>query len=175
MSDTQQHDRPAQAFVAFGANLGDPAATYAHALGRIAALHMTRVLRQSALYLTAAVGVSDQPDYTNAVIEVETRLSAAALLAGLLKIEESAGRTRSSQWAPRAIDLDLLLYNEEMISTPGLQVPHPRMHRRAFVLVPLAEIAPDISIPGHGRVTALLPRVADQAVRRIDRKLAHDA
>lgn len=167
------HRRPARAFVAFGANLGDPATAYAYALARIAALRRTQVVRRSALYLSAPVGVTGQPDYTNAVIEIQTLLSAPALLAALLCIERQGGRTRASHRAPRVIDLDLLLYNDETIRAPGLEVPHPRMHRRAFVLVPLAEIAPDALIPGHGPVVDLLPRVADQPVHRLYEEAVH--
>lgn len=167
MSETPSHHRWVRAFVAFGANLGDPASAFAEARERIAALPGTRVVCCSSLYQTTPVGVSDQPDYTNAVIEVETRLGAAELLAALLDIERQGGRTRVAHYAPRVVDLDLLLYDEDIIRAPGLEVPHPRMHRRAFVLVPLAEIAPEVSIPGRGRVTALLPRVADQAVHRL--------
>jgi 2-amino-4-hydroxy-6-hydroxymethyldihydropteridine diphosphokinase len=156
-----------RAFVAFGANLGDPATAFADARERIAALPGTRIVCCSSLYRTTPLGVSDQPDYTNAVIEIETRLGAAELLGALLDIEHQGGRTRVTHHAPRIVDLDLLLYDEHIISAPGLEVPHPRMHRRAFVLVPLAEIAPEVSIPGRGRVAALLPRVADQAVHRL--------
>lgn len=164
-----EHHPPSRvtAFVAFGANLGDPASAFSCALEHIGALPETQIVRNSALYRTAPVGVTAQPDYINAVIEIETGLQASDLLAALLDIEQRGGRTRALQHAPRSIDLDLLLYGEHIVDAPGLQIPHPRMHRRAFVLVPLAEIAPTASIPGRGRVTALLPRVADQSVQRL--------
>lgn len=156
-----------RAFVAFGANLGDPAAAFALALARLDALPGTRVVAQSALYRTAPVGVGAQPDYINAVIALDTTLGAGALLDALLAIEHEGGRTRDFHMAPRTMDLDLLLHGDSIIDEPGLQVPHPRMHLRAFTLQPLAEIAPDAVIPGVGTVAALLPTVADQAISRI--------
>jgi 2-amino-4-hydroxy-6-hydroxymethyldihydropteridine diphosphokinase len=167
MSPSNQSERPARAFVAFGANLGDPAHAYREAIRSMNALPTTRVLRFSSLYLSAPVGVSDQPDYTNAVLELETALAAPNLLAALLNIERDGKRTRESHHAARTLDLDLLLYDDLIISSPSLCIPHPRMHRRAFVLLPLIEIAPDITIPGYGRAYALLRSVADQAVSRI--------
>ncbi|THF55378.1 2-amino-4-hydroxy-6-hydroxymethyldihydropteridine diphosphokinase [Pseudothauera rhizosphaerae] len=158
---------PVRAYIAFGANLGEPAAAFEFACTRIAALPGTRVTARSALYRSAPVGVSGQPDYINAVIGVDTTLPAADLLAALLAIEEAAGRTRDYHQAPRTLDLDLLLYGDAEIHLPQLHVPHPRMHRRAFVLLPLAEIAPQAVIPGHGPVAALLPGVADQTISRL--------
>lgn len=156
-----------RAFVAFGANLGDPAAAFALALARLDALPGTRVVAKSALYRTAPVGVGAQPDYINAVIALDTMLDARTLLDALLDIEHGGGRTRDFHMAPRTMDLDLLLHGDRVIDEPGLQVPHPRMHLRAFTLVPLAEIAPDTLIPGIGTVAALLPTVGDQAIERI--------
>lgn len=156
-----------RAFVAFGANLGDPSAAFALALERLAALPGTRVVAQSSLYRTAPIGVDGQPDYINAVIALDTTLSARPLLDALLAIEHEGGRRRDFHMAPRTMDLDLLLYGTQVIDEPGLQVPHPRMHRRAFTLQPLAEIAPDTVIPGVGTVAAALPAVADQAIERI--------
>ena len=156
-----------RAFVAFGANLGDPATAFALALERLAALPDTRVVAQSSLYRTAPIGVDGQPDYINAVIGLDTALGARSLLDALLAIEREGGRRRDFHMAPRTMDLDLLLYGEEVIDEPGLQVPHPRMHVRAFTLRPLAEIAPDTVIPGKGKAASLLPTVADQAIERI--------
>lgn len=158
---------PVRAFVAFGANLGDPAAAFALALERLAALPGTRVVAQSALYRSAPVGVGAQPDYLNAVIALDTTLDARALLDALLTIEHEGGRTRAFHMAPRTMDLDLLLHGDSLIDEPGLQVPHPRMHLRAFTLLPLAEIAPETVIPGIGPVAALLSMVADQAISRM--------
>jgi 2-amino-4-hydroxy-6-hydroxymethyldihydropteridine diphosphokinase len=114
------------------------------------------------------MGRLDQPDFVNAVAELETELSARALLEGLLAIEACHSRRRSTPNAPRTLDLDLLLLGEEVISEPGLEVPHPRMHDRAFVLLPLSEIDPDACVPGRGRVADLLHNVAGQRVTRID-------
>ncbi len=155
-----------RAFVAFGANLGDPSAAFRLALQQLAGLAGTRVIAHSSLYRSAPVGVEHQPDYINAVIELETTLAARALLAALLNIEHHNGRTRDFHMAPRSMDLDLLLYGETTIDEVGLQVPHPRMHLRAFALVPLAEIAPETVIPAYGKVIDLLPGVAQQAIAR---------
>lgn len=157
---------PVRAFVAFGANLGDPVAAFALALQRLDALPSTRVLARSALYRSAPVGVVGQPDYINAVIELSTSLDARVLLEALLLIEREGGRTRDFHMAPRTMDLDLLLHGEAIIDEPDLQVPHPRMHLRAFTLVPLAEIAPGLHIPRRGAVSDLLAGVADQAISR---------
>lgn len=159
---------PVRAFVAFGANLGDPAEAFALALAQLAALPGTRVLAQSALYRSAPIGVAGQPDYVNAVIALDTELDARALLDALLAIEHQGGRTREFHMAPRTMDLDLLLHGDQVIDAPGLQVPHPRMHLRAFTLLPLAEIAPDTMIPGIGVVADLLPTVAEQAIDRMN-------
>ena len=129
------------AFVALGANLGDPVAAVAGAIERIGAIAGVRLIVCSALYRTAPID-SSGPDYINAVVEIETVLSAPDLLVELQRIEHEAGRTRPYRNAPRNLDLDLLLYGDAHIASPALTVPHPRMLERAFVLVPLAEIAP---------------------------------
>ena len=156
-----------RAYIAFGANLGEPAAALELACERIAALPGTRVAARSSLYRSAPVGVAGQPDYLNAVIAADTTLPAAELLSALLAIEHAAGRTRDYHQAPRTLDLDLLLYGDAEINLPQLEVPHPRMHQRAFVLLPLAEIAPQATIPGHGAVADLLPGVAGQRIARL--------
>ena len=157
---------PVRAFVAFGANLGDPRAAFALACAQLAALPGTAVVARSSVYRSAPVGVEDQPDYINAVIALDTTLAPRALLEALLAIEAAGGRTRDYHRAPRTMDLDLLLYDDIVVDEPGLQLPHPRMHERAFVLQPLAEIAPAATIPGHGSVQGLLAGVADQAIGR---------
>jgi 2-amino-4-hydroxy-6-hydroxymethyldihydropteridine diphosphokinase len=156
------------AFVALGSNLDDPRRQVLQAMDELKALPGTRVERCSSLYRTAPLGEPDQPDFINAVAQVETALGPLELLDGLLAIERRQGRVRSRRNAPRTLDLDLLLYDDRTIDTPGLQLPHPRMHERAFVLLPLAEIAPGASIPGRGPVAALLPGVAGQRVVRDD-------
>lgn len=156
-----------RAYVAFGANLGDPAAAFFEAVLRLDALPGTRVVARSSLYRSAPVGVAGQPDYLNAVIALDTALAPRPLLEALLAIEHDGGRRRDFPMAPRTLDLDLLLHGDAVIDEPGLQLPHPRMHERAFALLPLAEIDPAASIPGRGSVAALLPALAGQAIERV--------
>jgi len=156
-----------KAFIGLGANLGDPEAQVRRAFGALAELPGTRLLAASSLYRSAPVGVVAQLDFVNAVAEVETALTARALLEALLAEERRFGRTREFPNAPRTLDLDLLLYGDRVIAEPGLVVPHPRMHERAFVLAPLAEIAPEIAIPSKGRAAALLAACTDQRIERI--------
>ena len=159
---------PVRAYVALGANLGDAQATLGAAFAALAALPATRLAARSALYRTAPLGVSGQPDYYNAVAALDTTLSARALLDALLAIETGHGRTRAYHQAPRTLDLDLLLYGDALIEADGLSVPHPRMHERAFVLVPLAEIAPPaLAIPGRGALADWLPGVREQAIEKL--------
>jgi 2-amino-4-hydroxy-6-hydroxymethyldihydropteridine diphosphokinase len=134
---------PVTAYVGLGANLGDAAQTVRGAVERIAALPATEVTKRSSLYRSAPVD-SSGPDYVNAVIEIRTGFTAPDLLTQLQAIEQLAGRTRPYRNAPRTLDLDLLLYGGASIASERLTVPHPRMHERAFVLLPLAEIAPDL-------------------------------
>lgn len=148
------------AYVALGANLGDAAATLRQALQTLGATPGLRLVRASSLYRTAPVD-SSGPDYINAVAEVATTLTAPALLRALQAIENAAGRERPYRNAPRTLDLDLLLYGGARIESPDLTVPHPRMEERAFVLVPLAEVAP--SLVGAEALQA----VAGQGVERI--------
>jgi 2-amino-4-hydroxy-6-hydroxymethyldihydropteridine diphosphokinase len=157
---------PQIAVIALGANLGDPRAALDTACLAIAALPATRLRKASSLYRTAPIDASG-PDYLNAVIEVETRLDPPTLLAALLRIEQGLGRERPHRNAPRTLDLDLLLHGQTTCATERLTLPHPRMHLRAFVLLPLAEIAPALELPGHGMVGALLPGVADQRIERL--------
>ncbi len=148
------------AFVALGANLGDPQSAVADAMERVGAIKGVRLVRQSSLYRTAPID-SSGPDYINAVVEIETALTAPALLIELQRIEHEAGRLRPYRNAPRSLDLDLLLYGDARISSEALTVPHPRMLERAFVLVPLAGIAPQ-------RVTvAQLAAVRDQLIEAV--------
>lgn len=143
---------PAIAFVGLGANLGDAAATLREAIIELDDLPGTRLLRASKLYRTQAWGDADQPDFVNAVAMLETGLDPRALLDELLGIERSHGRDRSRErrWGPRTLDLDLLLHGDLVVDEPGLRVPHPHLHERAFALLPLLEIAPDAVIPGIG-------------------------
>lgn len=158
---------PAVAYVAIGANLGNPVEKVREAIQNLELLPHTRLLRASSLYLTAPMGLSDQPDFINAVAALETRLSPQDMLEALLAEEQHQGRIRSIANAPRTLDLDLLLHGESVIDTPHLTLPHPRLHLRAFVLIPLAEIAPHLKLPGRGTVAAWLPAVAGQHIRPI--------
>ncbi len=155
------------AYIGVGANLGDARANVEDALARLGGLPATALLRRSSAWRSAPIDSSGD-DYVNAVACIDTTLTAADLLAALQAIELAHGRERPYRNAPRTLDLDLLLYGDDVIDTPALQVPHPRMHQRAFVLAPLLEIAPAVQIPGHGVAGPLLAAVADQVIRKID-------
>ena len=148
------------AYIALGGNLGDAAATVRRAIAALAALPRTRLLAASGLYRSAPVEASG-PDFINAVAAIATRLPAPELLDALHAIEQAEGRQRPWRNAPRTLDLDLLLYGDQHIDTPRLTVPHPRMWQRAFVLRPLAEIAPHLTPP------ETLAAVAGQAIERL--------
>jgi 2-amino-4-hydroxy-6-hydroxymethyldihydropteridine diphosphokinase len=152
------------AYIGIGANLGDARANVDDALARLAALG--RVTAASAKYCTAPIDSSGD-DYINAVACIDTALDAPALLDALRAIELAHGRERPYRNAPRTLDLDILLYDDAVIDLPTLQVPHPRMLERAFVLVPLLEIAPSVEVPGHGPAHAFLDGVADQRIAKV--------
>jgi 2-amino-4-hydroxy-6-hydroxymethyldihydropteridine diphosphokinase len=155
------------AFVGLGANLGDGRATLALAFDALAALPASTLLRRSPLYRSAPVDAGG-PDYVNAVAELDTALGAHDLLARLQAIELAHGRERPYRNAPRTLDLDLLLYGETTIESAALTVPHPRLHERAFVLRPLADLAPALVVPGRGALAALLASVAGQRIDRLE-------
>lgn len=157
-----------RAAVALGANLGNPVAALRSALDAIGAQPGTRVSAVSSFYRTAPVD-SSGPDYVNAVCLVQTTLAPKDLLHALQAIENAAGRVRPAgvHNAPRTLDLDVLTYDDVLADDPELILPHPRMHERAFVLVPLTEIAPDFLIPGKGAARALLASVAEQRIERM--------
>lgn len=152
------------ATIGLGANLNDPAAQVEYALAELDRLPGTRLIAHSSLYASAPVGYVDQPDFINAVAQVETRLAPRALLAALLDIEHRHGRERSFRNAPRTLDLDLLLYGNAHFHEEGLTLPHPRMCERGFVLLPLLEIAPNAVIPGRGPAAGWLAACAEQSV-----------
>ena len=154
------------AYVGLGANLGPARATLAGALEALARCAGTRIDAVSSLYRSAPID-SSGPDYLNAVVRVHTRLAPHALLAELQAIEQAAGRERPYRNAPRTLDLDLLLYDERVLDTASLVLPHPRMHSRAFVLVPLAEIAPHACIPGGPPLARLVDACAGQSIERV--------
>jgi 2-amino-4-hydroxy-6-hydroxymethyldihydropteridine diphosphokinase len=147
------------ACVALGSNLDDPRAKVLHGVGALAALPQTRLLACSRLYRTPPWGIIEQPDFVNAAARLETSLPPRALLDALRMIETRAGRVRTIRNGPRVLDLDLLLYGDRTVDEPDLVVPHPRLCERAFVLLPLADVAPELEVPGHGRVSGLLARI----------------
>ena len=154
------------AYIGLGANLGDAASQVQHALAALGKLPSSQLLRSSALYRSAPID-SSGADYVNAVAELRTSLGALELLHALQAQELSAGRERPFHNAPRTLDLDLLMFDEASFDTPALTLPHPRMHERAFVLAPLAELAPELVIPLRGTVSELLARVQSQVCVKI--------
>ncbi len=139
------------AYIAIGSNLGDRASTLRSAVRAIAELNNISLINESTIIETDPVGDIDQDPYLNGVIHIQTTLPPRTLLDTLLSIESKHGRDRSKEqrWGPRTLDLDLIVYADQIIDEQGLQVPHPRLHERSFVLIPLAEIAPDLMLPVH--------------------------
>jgi 2-amino-4-hydroxy-6-hydroxymethyldihydropteridine diphosphokinase len=160
--------RSVTAYIGLGANLDDPTKQVRAGLQALAGLTDTRLAAVSSLYRTAPVGYVDQPDFINAVAQLETSLTPRGLLEALLAIEHQHGRVREFTNAPRTLDLDVLLYGDEAVTEPGLTIPHPRMHERAFVMVPLAEIAPDAFVPGRGRARDLLKSLDASSVSKLE-------
>lgn len=156
-----------RAFVGIGANLGDAQTTVMDAIASLHQLVQTELIAQSSLFVTAPIDSSGD-DYINAVVELRTTLSAQVLLSQLQELELACGRVRPYRNAPRTLDLDLLLFDNQQIRTDDLVVPHPRMTERAFVLIPLLQIDPLISIPGKGEAHRFVPLLADQAIRKIN-------
>lgn len=155
-----------RAYVALGANIGEPVRHLRAAVVDLDALPDTAVVARSSLYRSAPVGLVNQPDFINAVVAIDTALDPLELLRALLAIEAHHGRVRSIPNAPRTLDLDLLMHGDTRMNSPELTLPHPRMHERAFVLLPLLEIAPAAIIPGLGPAQDYLPAVANQAITR---------
>lgn len=155
------------AYLGLGANLGDARQSLKDAVVCLAQQHAITVLAKSSLYRTAPIDAGGD-DYYNVVVKLETSMSAHALLALCHRIEHHFGRERSFRNAPRTLDLDIVLYGDTRLNEPDLVIPHPRAFERAFVLVPLVEIEPEISIPGHGRADALLPSVAHQRIDKVE-------
>jgi 2-amino-4-hydroxy-6-hydroxymethyldihydropteridine diphosphokinase len=153
------------AYVALGSNLADPAAQVAAALGRLPGIPGTRLIARSRLWASRPLGPQDQPDFVNAVAGLLTQLDARELLGELQALERAMGRTGPVvRWGPRSIDLDLLAMGSDELSEPTICLPHPGVHERDFVLYPLAELAPELWIPGRGRVEALARRVANRGI-----------
>lgn len=155
------------AYIGIGANLGDARNNVQQAIAALAILPQTQVTAQSSLFRTAPID-ADGDDYINAVVQLRTSLSAEALLQELLQLEQTFGRERAYLNAPRTLDLDLLLYANQIITTPTLTVPHPRMTTRAFVLIPLLQIDPFITIPDQGPAHQFAPAVAAQEIEKLD-------
>lgn len=153
-----------RAFIGLGANLGDARNTLEEALLALSALPHVELVCVSPFYRSAPVGFSPQPDFINAVSEIKTHLSPQELMRLLLSLEKLFGRRREKRWGPRVLDLDLLLYGDEIIEDEFLSLPHPRLEERAFVLLPLLSLAPEILIPGKGQASAYLPSVARQDI-----------
>jgi 2-amino-4-hydroxy-6-hydroxymethyldihydropteridine diphosphokinase len=162
-------------WIGLGSNIGDGPGKIGEALYRIETLDGVRVIRHSGLYRSDPLGYEDQDVFTNAVAELDSRLEPLELLMSLNDIEFSMGRRRGSRrWGPRDMDLDILLVSDLILVLDGLTVPHPRMHQRAFVLLPLSELQPDLVIPGRGTVRACLARVSGHRVSRLDRGKTSD-
>jgi 2-amino-4-hydroxy-6-hydroxymethyldihydropteridine diphosphokinase len=157
------------AYVGLGSNLERPQEQLLRAFDEFSRLPGTCLSASSGLYRNPPMGPVPQPDYVNAVAALETRLSPLELLDGLQAIEQAHGRVRIERWGPRTLDLDLLLYADQIIDEPRLQVPHPGLHERPFVLYPLAEIAPGLTIPGRGPLAEWLARCPSGGLVRIDR------
>ncbi|MGH8041624.1 MAG: 2-amino-4-hydroxy-6-hydroxymethyldihydropteridine diphosphokinase [Rudaea sp.] len=150
----------ASVYIGLGSNLNDPHAQVEAGLLALSTLPDSHLLRRSRLYDTAPWGRTNQPAFVNAVAQLETALAPRVLLDALLAVERAAGRERDiTRWGPRVLDLDILVYANLRVDEPGLHLPHPHLHERAFVLVPLSEIAPELHVPGCGRVDALLARL----------------
>lgn len=164
--------KPVVAYIGLGANLGEPRRQLEEALNRLAAAEEVEVLKVSSFYLNPPMGPPEQPWYVNAVVQVRTRLTPEELWRLLRKLEEDLGRVRRERWGPRIIDLDLLLYDGEIREEPELKIPHPGIPKRAFVLVPLAEIAPEAYHPGLQKTAAELLAELDPEARRLVIKLA---
>jgi len=156
------------AYVGIGSNLDQPQDHVRLAFEDLARIPGTSVVKRSSLYRSGPLGYADQPDFVNAVAEIETSLPASRLLAELKAIEARHGRHRSFKNAPRTLDLDILLYGDTTLNLAHLTLPHPRMHERAFVLKPLYEVAPHALIPGIGTVKDCLEKTSEQKAERID-------
>jgi len=156
-----------QVYIGLGSNLDNPETHIYTALGELRSLALDGVVISSPLYITSPVGPRGQPDYVNAVAGFNTELGAQELLDEMLDIEQKHGRQRTgNQWGPRTLDLDLLLYGDDVIQTEVLTVPHPRIQERAFVLKPLVDIAPGLQIPGQGGVQDLLEHCDQSGIKR---------
>jgi 2-amino-4-hydroxy-6-hydroxymethyldihydropteridine diphosphokinase len=156
---------PVAAYIGLGSNLDDPERQVREGLLALAQLPRTQLARASQFYRSAPLGPGDQPDYINAVAAIDTRLGALELLEALFAIEQAHGRVRTVRWGPRTLDLDLLLYGNLTLASERLTLPHPRLTERNFVLVPLAEIAPDLVLPNTEPVAQLAQRCSREGLQ----------
>lgn len=157
-----------QAYIGLGSNLEDPRAQVQQAFAELAALPDTQLIAQSPLYLSRAVGPGDQPDYINAAALLSTALSPIALLDALQAIEQAHRRVRLEHWGPRTLDLDILLIDNQRIDLPRLQVPHPYLTQRNFVLYPLADISPDLLLPDGTALAELIAQCPRDGLERLN-------
>ncbi|TDJ65421.1 MAG: 2-amino-4-hydroxy-6-hydroxymethyldihydropteridine diphosphokinase [Proteobacteria bacterium] len=166
---SKSKSRCAGVYVGLGSNLDNPIGQLRTAKSALSMLPRTRLERCSSFYRTVPVGYAEQSDFLNAVCRLSTELDPAMLVEHLLAIEVQHGRVeRKQKWGPRILDLDLLLYDQSVMSTPGVTVPHPRLHERAFVLYPLSELDGNLIVPGRGKVTELLVSCREQKIEKID-------
>jgi 2-amino-4-hydroxy-6-hydroxymethyldihydropteridine diphosphokinase len=156
------------AYIGFGSNLGDRLENCRNAIGALAALPPCSLLKTSSFYETSPVGLVDQPAFINGVVLLETDEDAHWLLSQMLEIEKTFGRIRNLKWGPRSIDLDLLFFDDQIINTPELSVPHPSLHERRFVLEPLNEVAPDFRHPSLGKSVADLRNDLKDGEQRVE-------
>ncbi len=159
-------------YIGMGSNLDNPDRQVRLALEEIGAMAGSALVRCSSLYETAPIGGGDQPAFINAVAELDTTLSPRMLMQELLGIEQCHNRIRAEKNGPRTLDLDILIFNDWRISTKAVTIPHPRAHKRAFVLLPLLEIAPDLYIPGRGYARDFLPDVSGQQIHKLQEAIA---
>ncbi|MGD8311242.1 MAG: 2-amino-4-hydroxy-6-hydroxymethyldihydropteridine diphosphokinase [Gammaproteobacteria bacterium] len=157
-----------RAYIGIGSNLDDPITQVKEALAELEMLPDSILQAQSSLYGSKPMGPADQPDYVNAVAAIDTLMSPHDLHSALMQIEDLQGRDRSAdKWGPRILDLDLLLYGKKKIDKEGLTVPHPGMHERDFVIIPLAEIAGNLNIPGRGLLSSLINQCENHSVKKL--------
>ena len=164
-----------ESYIGLGSNLDGPELQLATALAALRAIPDTTLVKHSSLYRSAPLGPGDQPDFINAVALLSSHLAVTELLVQLQLIEDRQGRVRHGQrWGPRTLDLDILLYGNDVIDEPGLTVPHPEIRHRNFVLMPLLELAPDIEIPGLGRADVLLADTGRSGITKLGEFKAHE-
>lgn len=161
------------AYIALGSNLQNPVLQVKQAFIALSQLTNSSLIQVSSLYQSEPIGYENQPDFINAAAQISTTLSPTELLEALLTIENQAGRERPFANAPRVLDCDLLCYDDIELHTKQLTLPHPRMHLRGFVLLPLAEIAPDLSIPNHGNVVKLAQNHLNPGIQKLDTSNEH--